>query len=205
MNILPVSTCLKDGFFRPQNGGDKVRNKKTGQSSAAEKSSAVPEKKIADGLPGALVKKVQMMAREDAKKGIYMGDEYIAYINSYKTRYISPNRSRLIALATPLLRNGWNTNGKTIFFQLCDLFTARMQTGMMMGPSMSIYDKSGTEILSYDANNGWMPLPSRAEDRFYDDTTQIYYQAYEAAEAQEKAGPGQTGESDSNPGLDRKV
>jgi len=77
-------------------------------------------KKNTSSLPDEVVENIQKMAREGAKKCVYMGDQYGAYINAYKTQHISPNRSKLISLMTPMLMNAKYTNGLPRFFNFQD-------------------------------------------------------------------------------------
>ena len=163
-------------------------------------------KKNTSSLPDEVVENIQKMAREGAKKGVYMGDQYGAYINAYKTQHISPNRSKLISLMTPMLMNAKYTNGLPSFFQLPGLpFTGMLQVGARNGASMSIYDNSGTEILSYDCRNGWLPHQSQAEGEFYDETTAIYHEAYAAARAEMQTGSVQSSGIATISGLDMKA
>lgn len=164
------------------------------------------EKKNTSSLPDAVVENIQKMAREGAKKSVYMGDEYGAYINSYKTQHISPDRQGLICLLAPLLAGARYTNGLTNFFKIPGLpFTGTLQVGALNDASMSICDSSGTEILSYDCRNGWLPQQSKAEGEFYDETTSIYYDAYVAERDKMKAGPVQSSGVTAGSELDMKA
>lgn len=47
-------------------------------------------------LPDTVVENIRRMAREDAKKGVYMDEEYVAYRYAYKNQHISPDRPKLL-------------------------------------------------------------------------------------------------------------
>ncbi|MCI1995201.1 hypothetical protein [Clostridium luticellarii] len=138
-------------------------------------------------MPDSVVKKIQEMAQKGAAKSVYMGNDYISYINSYKKQHISPDRSKLISLMTPILKKAIYTNGLPYFFRITGLpFTGQMCVGAS-GSSMFIYDQNGDEVLSYSSNTGWAEGHTKAEDQFYDETTAIYHEAYIAARADMKA------------------
>lgn len=80
-----------------------------------------------------------------------------------------------------------------------------LQVGARNGASMSIYDNSGTEILSYDCRNGWLPHQSQAEGEFYDETTAIYHEAYVAARAEMQVGSVPSSGIATTSGLDIKA
>lgn len=187
MYVSPTSALLRGYGNQLQHSDNKI------QGSAGD-GSAVSDKEISRGLPDEVVENIRQMAWEGAKKGVYMGNEYISYINSYKTQHVSPNRSRLISLMTPVLRNARYTNGLPELFRIFSLpFTGKLQVGALNGASLSVYDNSGTEILSYDCRNGWLPHQSQAEGEFYDETTAIYHEAYAAARAEIKTSVDQSG------------
>lgn len=183
-----------------------AKGAKAEKATSAKSTSAVSEKKSKSFLPDGVVENIQEMARKDASKGVYMDDEFIAYNKQYMQSHISPNRSKLISLLAPRLNSARYTNGLPSFFQLPGLpFTGILQVGAATGASMSIYDNSRTEILSYDNRNGWLPHPSKEESRYQSETTAIYYEAYKAARAEMKASPVQNGNRAAESGLDRRA
>ncbi|API93114.1 MULTISPECIES: hypothetical protein [unclassified Virgibacillus] len=145
------------------------------------------EKKNTSSLPDRVVNKIKEMAQDGAAKSVYMGKDYISFINSYKKQHVSPDRSKLIRLLTPTLLTAKYTNGLPFFFRLIGLpFTGKMCVGAT-GSSMFIYDENGDEVLSYSTESGWKEGQTRAEAQFYGETTAIYYKAYKAAREEMKA------------------
>lgn len=164
----------------------KVETLETDKGASTESTSATSKKKNTTSLSDSVVKKIQEMAQEGATKSVYMGNDYVSYINSYK-KHVSPDRSKLISLMTPILMKARYTNGLPYFFRITGLpFTGQMCVGTT-GSSMFIYDQNGDEVLSYSPNTGWAEGHTKAEDQFYDETTAIYHEAYIAARADMKA------------------
>lgn len=174
-----------------------ITKPKVAKDASVEDVSAISPKKNTSSLPDDVVENIQQMARKGASEGVYMGKDYISYVNSYKKQNVSPNRSSLISLLTPIITNAKYTNGYPAAFTLKGLpFTGQMCVGAT-GTSMSIYDENGDELLSYGSNTGWVEGHTRAEDQFYDETTAVYHEAYAAARAEMKA--------DASAGLDMRV
>lgn len=198
MNISRIPTFSKDYINRFQNNGTgKVGGKKTDKSTTAEGSPEASEKKNTSSLPDGVVKRIQEMAKKDASKGIYMDDEFLAYNRQYMEKHISPDRSKLIYLLTPMLMDAQYTNGLPSFFQVPGLlFTGKLQVGALTGASMSIYDNNGTEILSYDNRNGWLSHQSKEESKYHSKTAAIYYKAFHEARTEMKANAAQGGRTD---------
>ncbi|WP_286164839.1 hypothetical protein [Clostridium sp. 1xD42-85] len=156
------------------------------------KADKIGSEKKHTALPEKVVNKIKEMAKDGAAKGEYMGKDYISYINSYKEKHVSPDRSKLIALMTPRIMNATYTNGLPFFFKIIGLpFTGQMNGGAT-GLSMLLYDKTGDEVLSYSSETGWGKRQTRAETQFYDETTAIYYHAYKSARAEMKANASQS-------------
>ena len=170
------------------------------ESSASAENTAVSGDKSTGFLPDSVVKTIRQAASEGAKKGVYMGDEYIAYINSYKKQHVSPDRPALIRMLTPMLARARYTNGRPSSFHLTGLpFTGKMCVGVT-GTSLSLSDGNGDEVLFYSSGTGWAEGHTKAEDRFYDETTAVYHEAYAAARA--KLGAGAQSASASGFGFD---
>ncbi len=139
-------------------------------------------------LPDKVFENIQKMAREDAKKNVYMSDEFGAYRQSTMKQYVSPNRSKLIMMLNPMIANAQYTNGQPTFFSVLG-FSVKYSVGAMLGAYLSIRDSSGQEILSYTPppNGGWVSHYTKEESQWMDDTRAVYYEAYEAARAEIKA------------------
>ena len=139
-------------------------------------------------LPDNVYENIQRMAKEDAKKNIYMDSEFVSYINKYKAQHISPNRSGLMMMLSPMIANAQYTNGQPTFFSMMG-FSVRYSVGAVFGAYISVRDSSGAEILSYSPppNGGWVSFPTKEENEFHDEATSVYCAAYDKARAEIKA------------------
>lgn len=142
-------------------------------------------------LSKAITSDIQQLAREDAKKGVYMGSEFGTYRKSYMQQHISPNRSKLISMINPWIINSKKTNGRTNLFQIPGFTLYKGEFSVdKLGANVSIYDNNGQLILSYTPppnGGGWITHQTAAETQWYDITRDIYYSAYVSARNEMKA------------------
>lgn len=95
---------------------------------------------------------IRQIAREDAGNGVYMSDRFGAYRLSTINQYVSPNRSGLMAMFSPMIASARYTDGQPVFFRIQGFgapYTAKFFVGAMFGAHLSVYDENGDEILSY--------------------------------------------------------
>ena len=146
--------------------------------------SATEEFENNTSLPDEFVKKIREMAKEGAQKGVYKGDEYIAYMNAYKKQYISPDRSKLLMGLNNILSN-------------LSRITNRLQTFSLMGFRANVdfysgtavfYNSNGEKIMGCDSDGDVMEFPTKAEQKFHREMNALYEEAYDAARAEMKAG-----------------
>ena len=139
-------------------------------------------------LPDNVYENIQRMAKEDAKKNVYMSNEFGAYRRATMQQYVSPDRSKLMMMLSPMIANAQYTNGQPTFFSMMG-FSVRYSVGAVFGAYISVRDSSGTEILSYSPppNGGWVSFPTKEENEFHDEATSVYCAAYDKARAEIKA------------------
>lgn len=139
-------------------------------------------------LPDKVVEEIQRMAKEDAKKEIYMGKEFGEYRQSTMRQNVSPNRTRaaLMIRLKSLIANPRYTNGRPRFFKLLGC-TVEHSVGIGLDTFLSIYDSNGEMILHYGPNAGWRSHQTKAESLWMSDTGAVYAEAYDAARAEIKA------------------
>ena len=146
--------------------------------------SATEEFENNTSLPDEFVKKIREMAKEGAQKGVYKGDEYIAYMNAYKTQHISPDRPKLLMGLNNILSN-------------LSRITNRLQTFSLMGFRANVdfysgtavfYNSNGEKIMGCDSDGDVMEFPTKAEQKFHREMNALYEEAYDAARAEMKAG-----------------
>lgn len=183
-----ISSACLTGLSTEKN---RFTSKTKPEAGASMKNAAVSSKTDTWTLPDSVVANIQQMARKDAGSGVYMDQKFLDYNRQYMHSHVSPDRSGLISLLTPMLTNARYTNGLPTLFQISGLpFTAKLQVGVLTGASLSVCDGSGTEILSYDGRNGWLSHSSKEENRYQAETTAIYHEAYAAARVENKAAQG---------------
>lgn len=149
----------------------------------AENTSATTEFENNTSLPDAVVENIRRMAREDAKKGVYMDEEYVAYRYAYKNQHISPDRPKLLM-------------GLNKILSILPRIVNRFQTFSLMGCRATVdfyssfstfYNSNGEKIMTCDSDGDVMEFPTKAESKYYSETTAVYAEAYDAARAEMKA------------------
>lgn len=159
------------------------------------------------------VKKLQELAQRDAQKGVGMSQEAIDLRFAQMGKYVSPDRSAPIAQMTQELQKAEKAHkGEDPTLEFLDRMLAQLKgkgrperivksfSGLSGGCSgdlhstpenqvATVYSPDGEQIAHYNTSNGgWMNLPTRAENQFLRDSTDVYKQAWDAARAEIKNG-----------------
>ncbi len=159
------------------------------------------------------VKKLQELARRDAQKGVGMSQEAIDLRFAQMGKYVSPDRSAPIAQMTQELQKAEKAHKEgDPTLEFLDRMVAQLKgkarperivksfSGLAGGCSgdlhstpenqvATVYSSDGEAIAQYNTSGGgWMNLPTRAENQFLRDSTDIYKQAWDAARAEIKNG-----------------
>ncbi len=150
-------------------------------------------------LPDTVFADIQDIAKQDAQKNDYMGDDrYAAYLKKYKTQnHISPDRGQLITMFNPTVMNTPGSSGQPMFIDKIPGFpsySAKFTPSPIAGGKMSIYDDKGNEILSYNPppKGGWKEIPTKEERDFDQEANKIYKEAFEAARKEQASGKTKT-------------
>ena len=149
----------------------------------AENTSATTEFENNTSLPDEFVKTIREMAKEGAQKGVYKGDEYIAFMNAYKKQHISPDRPKLLMGLNKILSTLPRIVNR---FQTFSLMGCRATVDFYSSFS-AFYNSNGEKIMTCDSDGDVMEFPTKAESKYYSETTAIYAEAYDAARAEMKA------------------
>lgn len=149
----------------------------------AENTSATTEVENNTSLPDEFVKTIREMAKEGAQKGVYKGDEYIAFMNAYKKQHISPDRPKLLMGLNKILSTLPHIVNR---FQTFSLMGCRATVDFYSSFS-AFYNSNGEKIMTCDSDGDVMEFPTKAESKYYSETTAIYAEAYDAARAEMKA------------------
>ena len=149
----------------------------------AENTSATTEFENNTSLPDAVVENIRRMAREDAKKGVYMDDEYVAYRYAYKNQHISPDRPKLLMGLNKILSTLPRIVNR---FQTFSLMGCRATVDFYSSFS-TFYNSNGEKIMTCDSDGDVMEFPTKAENKFHSEMNALYEEAYDAARAEMKA------------------
>ena len=149
----------------------------------AENTSATTEFENNTSLPDEFVKTIREMAKEGAQKGVYKGDEYIAFMNAYKKQHISPDRPKLLMGLNKILSSLPRIVNR---FQTFSLMGCRATVDFYSSFS-TFYNSNGEKIMTCDSDGDVMEFPTKAESKYYSETTAVYAEAYDAARAEMKA------------------
>ena len=149
----------------------------------AENTSATTEFENNTSLPDEFVKTIREMAKEGAQKGVYKGDEYIAFMNAYKKQHISPDRPKLLMGLNKILSTLPRIVNR---FQTFSLMGCRATVDFYSSFS-TFYNSNGEKIMTCDSDGDVMEFPTKAESKYYSETTALYAEAYDAARAEMKA------------------
>lgn len=149
----------------------------------AEDASASTEFENNTSLPDEFVKTIREMAKEGAQKGVYKGDEYIAFMNAYKKQHISPDRPKLLMGLNKILSSLPRIVNR---FQTFSLMGCRATVDFYSSFS-TFYNSNGEKIMTCDSDGDVMEFPTKAENKFHSEMNALYEEAYDAARAEMKA------------------
>lgn len=159
------------------------------------------------------VQQVKALAKEDARKGIYMDNEYIQMNLAHMDKYVSPDRSGPMDQATKVLKELAKDDEDPLLKFLeqmlrncsakvqrnSDKHTFVSMKGMSGncsaklnscsdGQTAEIYSPDGEMIACYNSNgDGWTVQQTQAESKFLHESTMVYKQAWDEARAEIKA------------------
>lgn len=169
--------------------------------------------KVSEALSDNYIEQIKAQARTDAAKGSYMDGYdksprtgFSAIRDAQMKQYVSPDRATPISRVSAALNDSnriWNL-GENILDLIGIPCTAKVSIGLVFGKSAQIYNQDGEMIAAYsDRRGGWFDIPTADETRFQYESTQIYYEAYNAAKAeinaaQQTAAPAASGYSSAN-------
>lgn len=159
---------------------------KWGQSTKVQGAERTAENAMTDGF----IERIKEYAKEDAKQGVYMSNDFIQMRLAYMKQNVSPDRSGpkaqvmsaiQVALKepNPLLQSleimlNKLSGGGSAKLQICSI----QQTA-------EIYAPNGENIASYNSlGRGWTDIQTKEEHKYFSETAMIYLQAYREARAE---------------------
>lgn len=134
------------------------------------------------------VKHIQTLAKEDAKKDIYMDTEFRQMRQARMEQYVSPDRAGPMAQVNSIMQGLAKEQDRieVLLERLMGNCSAKVQ-GDSIGQTAEIYSPEGEVIASYNSfGGGWTEVQTKAELKFKSETTMIYYHAYKEARAEMK-------------------
>lgn len=152
--------------------------------------------KVSGALSDEYIEQIKAQARTDAAKGSYMDGYdktprtgFSAIRDAQMKQYVSPDRATPISRVSALLNNPNFISqlhpGENLLNLIGISYTATVCNGAAFGKSSEIYNADGEMIAAYsDRRGGWFDVPTADEQRFQYESTQIYYEAYNAAKAE---------------------
>ena len=180
------NTCNVIAKGTPQTSNTKFSREDTVEISGKkdeENTSATTEFENNTSLPDEFVKTIREMAKEGAQKGVYKGDEYIAFMNAYKKQHISPDRPKLLMGLNKILSTLPRIVNR---FQTFSLMGCRATVDFYSSFS-TFYNSNGEKIMTCDSDGDVMEFPTKAENKFHSEMNALYEEAYDAARAEMKA------------------
>ncbi len=169
----------------PQTASTQSSSKDTVEITGAtvvEDASGISKIENDTSLPDAVVENIRKMAREDAKKNIY------------KNQNISPDRSKLLMGLNNILSSLSHITNR---FQSFSLMGFQATVDFYSGTAV-FYNSNGEKIMGSDSDGDVMEFPTKAESKYYKETTAIYAEAYDAARAEMKAAAQGQGQAPAN-------
>lgn len=112
-----------------------------------------------------------------------MDEEYVAYRYAYKNQHISPDRPKLLMGLNKILSTLPRVVNR---FQTFSLMGCRATVDFYSSFS-TFYNSNGEKIMTCDSDGDVMEFPTKAESKYYSETTAVYAEAYDAARAEMKA------------------
>ena len=129
-------------------------------------------------LSGAAREQIVQYAREDAARGVYMGEGFLS-LRRQEVAKAGPDRA---ALMDPEIMEKIK-EGDEMWLRLWFGGEVRLerQGSGGIGSAVHVFDENGDEILTYTAGMGWHQKESRAETEAHSVLKSVYHEAYHAA------------------------
>lgn len=139
------------------------------------------------------VKRLKACAREDAKRGVYMSASSNLMRKEQMREQVSPDRSGPMAQVNCAIQQALSETDPLLRLldRLLEKLSGNCSAGIHIRPegqTAEIRASNGEVIASYSSlGGGWTEIQTKAEKKFYSESTAVYYQAYKEARAEMKA------------------
>ena len=140
-------------------------------------------------MTDSFIEQTKMLAKQDAKKGIYMDKQFVQLRRSQMEQYVSPDRASPMGQVSNLIQEAMNSYDPIL--SLLDTMLGNCSAEIQVSSvaqNAHIYSPDGEMIASYNSlGGGWTIVPTEAEEKFMSEATAVYAQAYKEARAEMKA------------------
>ena len=149
------------------------------------KPSSKKEWKLSDSLR----EQIAGYAREDAARGVYMGNKFLALRKSEVAK-AAPDRTALMGKVNQEMadmKEIREADRRWLCLLFGEPYEAKFQSEGT-GSAVHVYDGNGDEVLTYTAGVGWHEKESKAETQVHGALKAAYYDAFRAARQEINAG-----------------
>lgn len=165
-----------------------IRNQGSGAIGSGS-CSKVHKKTAKNAITDGFTQQIQTLAREDAKKGIYMDDEFSQLRRARMEQYVSPDRAGPMAQVTSVMNalSKEQERVTAVLERLLGNCSAKVNADAF-SQTAEIYSPDGEPIASYNSlGGGWTVRQTKAELHFISETDMIYLNAFREARAEMKS------------------
>ena len=159
-----------------------------GKNNAVQKVEKTAKGAMTDGF----VEKLKEYAKEDAKQGTYMSEDFTKFFHAHMGKFVSPDRSAPKADVMSAIQAALKEPHPML--QALDKMLEKLSGGCSAKLKISAIHQAaevsapnGEVIAFYSSNGGWTDIQTKEEHRFYSETASAYLQAYREARAEMKS------------------
>ncbi|MCI8351209.1 MAG: hypothetical protein HFJ86_08615 [Oscillospiraceae bacterium] len=138
-------------------------------------------KKTGWEMSDSLKETIGKLAQEDARAGVYMGEEFAA-LRRAEVAKAAPNRAAVLAKVADdreILQEIKEADQRLAFLLFGKRYEAQGEP-LGIGSAVHVYDENGEEILTYTQGAGWHEKETKAETAVHREIKMAYYEAYHA-------------------------
>lgn len=134
-------------------------------------------------LTDSLKEKIVELAKKDAQKNVYMGNEFMN-LRKAEVGKVAPNRAALMGKITQSMSDNMSAMKEVEEADkrwLCIMFGIPYEAeyqGKGTGSELHVYNEDGEEILTYTEGVGWHEKETKAESQVHSALKSTYYETY---------------------------
>lgn len=134
-------------------------------------------------LTDSLKEKIVELAKKDAQRNVYMGNEFMN-LRKAEVGKVAPNRAALMGKLTQSMSGNMSAMKEVEEADkrwLCIMFGIPYEAeyqGKGTGSALHVYNEGGEEVLTYTEGVGWHEKETKAESQVHSALKSTYYEAY---------------------------